>query len=379
QCTYLSIGTTEKTHALLLVQPSWMWGGEMGINDCGVAIGNEAVFTKSSKKKQERLLGMDLLRLGLEHGSNAKQAAEIIIHYLETFGQGGNCGFDKPFYYDNSFLITDGKQALILETAKTDWVLKEVADFGNISNRLSIKQDYQLSSKPFTNFQKTNTEAIFTFFSQAKARQDCISDALLSAVQLNDIMNILRSHHPRDEAKLYRKGSVRSVCMHQSLLGDHTTSSMIVDYHHPTPTIWLTGASSPCLSIYKPCFLGINIAPIFTDKSASLNYWLEREYLTRAVFAGLIPKESYQSEMKQLQDRFIKEEAALWTKNPSPVELETFAKKCADAEEAFVKSYQKQIDEIRNNFHGLSAIWKKKMRRLGKNVFATAYRERNYG
>ena len=24
QCTYLSIGTTEKTHALLLVQPSWM-------------------------------------------------------------------------------------------------------------------------------------------------------------------------------------------------------------------------------------------------------------------------------------------------------------------------------------------------------------------
>lgn len=41
-----------------------MWGCEMGANDQGVVIGNEAVWTKlqSNDDLQKRLLGMDLVR-----------------------------------------------------------------------------------------------------------------------------------------------------------------------------------------------------------------------------------------------------------------------------------------------------------------------------
>ena len=41
-----------------------MWGAEMGANEHGVCIGNEAVSTKleSDEDLKEKLLGMDLVR-----------------------------------------------------------------------------------------------------------------------------------------------------------------------------------------------------------------------------------------------------------------------------------------------------------------------------
>lgn len=51
---------------MILSKPSWMWGAEMGANECGVAIGNEAIWTNDnegdSDPKVKRLLGMDLVR-----------------------------------------------------------------------------------------------------------------------------------------------------------------------------------------------------------------------------------------------------------------------------------------------------------------------------
>ena len=52
----------EYTHAIVLSKPAWMWGAEMGANDQGVCIGNEAVWTRESVNTEEALLGMDLVR-----------------------------------------------------------------------------------------------------------------------------------------------------------------------------------------------------------------------------------------------------------------------------------------------------------------------------
>lgn len=63
KCTYITIDQVEKTHAVVLSRPSWLWGAEMGANEFGVCIGNEAVWGKEEIDDQEALLGMDLVRL----------------------------------------------------------------------------------------------------------------------------------------------------------------------------------------------------------------------------------------------------------------------------------------------------------------------------
>ena len=103
-CTYISIPQAQETYAVLLSRPVWMWGAEMGINEFGLCIGNEAVFTKGAYGKTG-LTGMDMVRLALERSRTAKDALELLISLLETYGQGGNCGFDHDFYYVNVFLL----------------------------------------------------------------------------------------------------------------------------------------------------------------------------------------------------------------------------------------------------------------------------------
>lgn len=139
QCTYLEIPQVEKTLAVILSKPRWMWGAEMGANECGVVIGNEAVWT-TEPYRSDGLLGMDLVRLGLERGETAKAALDCIIELLNHYGQGGNCAEGFPMNYHNSFLIADAKEAWVLETAGEFWVAERVTHgTRSISNNLSIR------------------------------------------------------------------------------------------------------------------------------------------------------------------------------------------------------------------------------------------------
>ncbi len=139
QCTYLEIPQVEQTLAVILSKPRWMWGAEMGANECGVVIGNEAVWTTESYA-ETGLLGMDLVRLGLERGKTARSALDTIVELLDRHGQGGICAEAFPMNYHNSFIIADPREAWVLETAGKYWVAENVKrGTRSISNNLSIR------------------------------------------------------------------------------------------------------------------------------------------------------------------------------------------------------------------------------------------------
>ncbi|XP_049629409.1 secernin-3 [Suncus etruscus] len=156
KCTYIEIDQVPETYAVILSRPAWLWGAEMGANEHGVCIGNEAVWGKEEVSKEEALLGMDLVRLGLERADTAEKALKVIVDLLEKYGQGGNCAEGTfLFSYHNSFLIADRKEAWILETAGKYWAAEKVQEgVRNISNQLSITTKIDLEHPDMRNYAK---------------------------------------------------------------------------------------------------------------------------------------------------------------------------------------------------------------------------------
>ena len=138
RCTYLQIPQARQTFAVILSKPRWMWGAEMGANEHGVVIGNEAVWT-TEPYAETGLLGMDLVRLGLERAATSAEALQLIADLMEEYGQGGNCAEHFSFNYHNSYLIADYDEAWVLETAGRYWVAEKITSgTRSISNSLSI-------------------------------------------------------------------------------------------------------------------------------------------------------------------------------------------------------------------------------------------------
>ena len=343
RCTYISIPQVEYTREMILYKPSWIWGAEMGVNDARVAIGNEAVFTKA-KRGAPALTGMDMLRLALERADTAASAVEVMIGLLETFGQGGNCGFDKEFFYDNSFLAADPKEAYVLETAGKNYAVTKVEGKYAISNRLSIGKSYSAASGVANgqDFARRFTEPVYSHFAAAKERRQQVMDCLSPAADAAGIMKIIRSHNANIQGREFTRGSVGSVCMHAGgIVGDHTTGSLVAILRQDKPiTLWSTGSSTPCISSFKPVFWNSVAAPVFDEPAKSLEYWLRREHIHRAVIAGRISAGDLRGRIRDLETEWqAREEKLMSADKPDAAALAGLSADCDRQEQALVNEF----------------------------------------
>lgn len=260
KCTYITIPQVSISNAVLLCKPFWIWGAEMGMNEYGVAIGNEALFTKIRPEKSSGLIGMDLLRLALERSSTADEALEVIIDLLRQYGQGGACGYrDKGFTYMNSYLLMDRNEIIVLETVGRDYAVKKSKDFAAISNKITISDDWVRSNLERGTDFKSYSDPLISFFSGSSQRRTQVVDKIRNQARglgLEEVFSILRGHngsHPFN-------GFNRDVCMHASdpfIRKSHTTGSLVVELDSSSCfRAFVTAGSTPCLTTFKPILPG---------------------------------------------------------------------------------------------------------------------------
>ncbi|EPY80624.1 secernin-1 [Camelus ferus] len=142
-CTYISVDQVPRTHAIVISRPAWLWGAEMGANEHGVCIANEAINAREPASETEALLGMDLVRLGLERGTTAKEALDVIVALLEEHGQGGNYYEDANscHSFQSAFLIVDCEEAWVLETVGKYWAAEKMTESITVQTMIDILRD----------------------------------------------------------------------------------------------------------------------------------------------------------------------------------------------------------------------------------------------
>jgi hypothetical protein len=238
--TYIEVeASAGDTVACAISMPDWCWGAEHGVNEAGVAIGNETIYTTLDPRgAPNALIGMDVVRLGLERATSALDAVQVMSELITRYGQGGS-GHDtrngervRPYW--SSFLIADARDAWVMETSGTVIATHQVTNSWAISNRTTIpafdarhrhpQQPVELLVDPRLN----------------------ASRALLAAGPLS--VQGVREHLQSQVGG--RDG--RTVCMHAEVNGEcveATTASMIVELSDNSTVWWAEG--SPCVTPYQ--------------------------------------------------------------------------------------------------------------------------------
>jgi secernin len=330
-CTYITIAQAPCTYATWVSRPFWMWGAEIGANEHGVVIGNEALGTRGPHPEEPALTGMDLLRLTLERASSAAEAVSVLTMLLERHGQGGNCGHIIRAYYHNGYLIADSQEAFAVETVGRDWLVERPGSVRAISNIYSIERDTVRVSEGLhevlrsfggapqaaVSYAQTLNNPAREHINYAGARRRR-STALLAAhegqLRTTDMMRILRDHGSLDlSGGKWSPDTARAltVCMHAGTeeRPSQTTASWVAELRPNAAVHWVTATAAPCISIFKPLFNDTPLpehGPAPTDRFDRSTLWWRHERMHRSVlsrdFQAFI--DEIQAERDTLEARF---------------------------------------------------------------------------
>ena len=291
RCTHLSIPQVAETYGVIGHSPWWVWGFEQGVNEHAVAIGNLTVFSKEPVEEKPGLIGMDLVRLGLERGRTAREALEVMAGLLEAHGQGGSAFAPGAAGYHNGFAIADAEETWLLQTSNRRWAARR-ARTDSLSNQFSLTDDWEIGSRDLEAYARAegwwqagqgrldvtrayrNPHVPGRISEGRLARSHALLERAGGELNATTLEGILRDHleggpvrlsgtTPDDEAYY-------TLCMHSEPVGT-TTASLVaelpLDRSAPWP-VWVS-FGTPCTGIFLPVYLDGVIPAAFASGGES--------------------------------------------------------------------------------------------------------------
>ncbi len=309
---YLALPQVSETYAHLGSRPYWSFGYESGLNEHGVVIGNEAIFTRAWRAASSRqrggadvprgLSGMAMIRLALERTRIAAAAVEFIGGLVERHGQFGSGVPGKSHAdgsYDNSFIVADRTEAWVLETCGRNWAARRLtAGYASISNQPSLRTEWDRASAALRaeavarGWWRADEKRPFDFAEAFADEQTPRQVSHLRAMRSRQLLRertgridatwmkrIARDHYEGTflEGPLFNAADpdVLTLCMHDSPAGftwGNTAASTIVVQPRAAegvPVFWWT-PGPPCNGCYVPFFVTANgVPPIVAQAGAA--------------------------------------------------------------------------------------------------------------
>jgi dipeptidase len=276
RCTHVEIPQVAETYRVMGHSPWWVFGFEHGVNEHAVAIGNLTVFSREPVEEKPGLIGMDLVRLGLERGRTAREALEIIAGLIEAHGQGGPAIAPDGAGYHNAFVLADPDEGWFLETSNRRWAARRVR-LDACSNHIALGRNWEIGSTDLESFARN--EGLWHGEGRidvAAAYRDTrvpgrISEGRLrrshellrgasGAVDVPRLAGLLRDHGPAGAAwapgPTAEEERYWTLCAHSDPVS-WTTASMIAplpeDRAGPWP-VWIS-FGTPCSGVFLPVYL----------------------------------------------------------------------------------------------------------------------------
>ena len=337
--THLVIPQAPQTHEVLLTKAFWTYGCEIGINEFGLAMGEEAVFTREmAQETVDGIIGPDLMRIGLERARDCREAIMVMTALLEQYGQGGSAELKGNSHFDSSYLMADTREAYILETAGRKWAVRQIESIGSISNLLGIHRDWQCCSESDIPG-SLDWAAAFALPEVppqlgSPVRQQVTYSALDQArgsITVRTLFDLMRHHNAGYDPA--REPVHCNICIHagpQDTRWWQADGAMVTDVDESGVMAWATGTSGNCLSIFKPVFLGMDLpdlGPLPTETFNPAALWWKHELLHRramADFENLMPE--IRQDFDALENAFLAEAAGV--KRGTPAEKKDFMDDC---------------------------------------------------
>lgn len=359
---YVEVDDVAETVPHLGSSPYWCWGHESGVNAHGVAVGNEALFTRdlaenvaaarSGVDVEPGILGMELVRVALERAGSAPAAVEVMTRLVERYGQwgAGTAGSDRAAAaYDNSYLVADARDIWVLETSGRHWVAKQVDEpWWAVSNEPTVRDDWTSCAEGLHEHARArgwsrSSDPTLDF---AETFMDPMTPLQVSHLRLQRARQLLAGHHadgvlgfPEARGVLsdHYEGTFlhgpmfnparpdfHTLCMHDHpagfTWGNTAASTIAVLPEEGMPYVWWA-ATTPCTSVYVPVAVaGYRLPPeleaagrehgtgphpeqVRPDASAPGSYWWAFQALLEAV-AGDRHGSSYRERQPVVRARF---------------------------------------------------------------------------